>query len=228
MTAGRFGVLLGIVACTSADVEPVHTDDSDTGAVDTEDTGSIDSDTDLPEPVIELGSGLWGGTPSCTDFVAVPDGGDLAMTHGPQGGWHVDLAVRGQDVPELLSLTLRLLDVQTGSAVTSLDPITTNVRLVGDDPPAPWTGAGCYLGVRAVLDLASLGAPPAEAPWTTLTGRTMRAEVSAIGDGLTLVDTMSFVMRPDPCDDDLTAPGCLCDPDAGFRPEFCFDTDTDG
>lgn len=186
-----------------------------------------DGDTD-PSPSMQLGVGLYTPEGPCAGFRPVSDGDDVAMVHGPQGGWHVDLAVRGEGLPELVDLTTRLVDEQTGVAMTYVDPIQYTLRLVSEDGPETWNGRGCALGLQSILDPTSVGTPDAEEPWRALAGRTLRAEVTLAADGLSLSDQRVFVLRPDPCDLDLEAPGCLCDPDAAFRPDLCDDTDPGG
>jgi len=214
-------------ACTGGPDVPEDSDTAETG--DTAETDDTGGDTDpLADATLVVGSGVFSGQADCTGFVAVDEGSDLAIVRGPQGGWHVDVSIRGTGLPELADLSIRMVDTQTGTPVMFVDPLRLSVRLISEDGPTTWNGDGCYLGVQAILDFAALGAtPPEDTPWTALTGRTMRTEVTLSAEGRSLSDTLTFVMQPDPCDADLTAPGCLCDPESGFRPGFCDASDTD-
>lgn len=69
-------------------------------------------DATLPETArIEIGTGL-------TEFIEVPDGGDTELVAGPQGGWHVDIALRLYDLePEGLFLRIEGEDADTAERV---------------------------------------------------------------------------------------------------------------
>ncbi len=218
------GIVLAVSACTAtAKDEPVDSgEDSDTAS-------PTDSDTDVVPAHVELGTGTFGGVASCDGFEAVVDDQPLALVHGVQGGWHLDVSLRGTGLPELAVITYRVVDVALDTVVSQGDPIVTNKRLLGADPDGPWTGEGCYLGLEARIDFTALGEDASDPDrYQALVGRTVRLEL-AVSDGDTPVaeDTRQVEVAPDPCDADPTAPGCLCDPDAGFRPDFC-DPDTDG
>ena len=80
-------------------------------------------------PRVEIGTGL-------TEFIDVADGADVELVAGPQGGWHVDVALRlyGMD-PMDMRLRIEGRNDATGDVVTvPVERILTNrrVRDMGD------------------------------------------------------------------------------------------------
>jgi hypothetical protein len=223
------GLALAAAGCPSggADADP-----TDTGVDGSVDSAVPDTDTPPVAGMLEVGTGGTMGEIDCDAFVPVAEGDPLAMVHGPQGGWHLDVSIRGTGLPERVVFDVRLVDVQTGTVVSFLDPIRTRVRLVPDPAGEAWTGRGCYLGVQGILDFTSMGADPGDPDrYQVLVDRTVRVEATLSTDDGTWSDAVEVLVRPDPCDADLTQPGCLCDPAAAFQPPFCADdtdADTDG
>jgi hypothetical protein len=43
------------------------------------------------DPTLEIGLGIDG-------FTAVPDGGEMPLVHGPQGGWHLEIGLRATHI----------------------------------------------------------------------------------------------------------------------------------
>lgn len=116
------------------------------------DVGPITEDAGDSSVVIGLG---------VVDFTATNDGDDAELVAGPQGGWHVDIALRLFNVePDGALLTLQGFDADTGDALTV--PIArrltrSRVRRVDDH----WL----RLGDQMVFDVGD----PAE-----VTGRNVR------------------------------------------------------
>ena len=119
---------------------------------------------DAGEARVELGLGI-------VEFNAAEDGADAELVAGPQGGWHVDVALRFFDLePDGALLTLQGFDAASGDPLTV--PIArrltrTRVRRVDDH----WL----RLGDQMVFDVAD----PAE-----VTDRDVRLRASvAEADG---------------------------------------------
>lgn len=110
-------------------------------------------------PRIRLGFGV-------TRFCHVPDGEDVELIMGPQGGWHVDVAVEIFELePMDMWLRIRGYDADTGDEVTlPIDRLLSSrrVRRVDDH----WL----RLGDQAVFSIFSPG---------EIAGRDVRIEVTA-------------------------------------------------
>lgn len=204
---------------------PPITDDS------VEESGGEESDTELDsdvvsDAVLELGTGTFGVSSDCSGFIPVVDGEGLAMVHGPQGGWHLDVSLRGHGLPEFAVLETVIVDIESGIHVSMPDPIRHNLRLVSESG-GEWNGSGCYLGLLGVFDPTRLESDPnPDAPFEVILGRSVevRMKLGTGGDdrGFSSVEaSMVVVVQPDPCFVDLRSPGCPCDPEASFRPFFC-------
>lgn len=111
------------------------------------------------EPTIELGAGL-------TDWRPLADGDTVELVAGFQGGWHIDLGVRGKGIdPEGLSLRYEARDPQTDASLSHETKgllTTSNVLPMGDswlrvgdrvvftiDQPETVVGSEVCLYVRA-------------------------------------------------------------------------------
>lgn len=117
---------------------------------------------DAGPPAVDLGTGL-------DRFIALPDGAELEVVHGPQGGWHVEVSARlsGFD-PEGIPLRFEVQD-ESGAIVAEVRLALLRRRLLVDgcawlrtdivvlsqpDPPAV---LGALVTVRVVVEIA--GAP---------------------------------------------------------------------
>jgi hypothetical protein len=201
----RSVVLLGVAlsACVHRGDDGV---DTDTDAVDTQvvDTDPLPADPCLAGgPTLQLGTGLLA-------FEPIAPGGDVFMTHGPQGGWHVNVSFRAEHVPQVVVLEWRLLLTGTGQVITSEDPFQHGVYLVPPDA-GPWACAGDYPGERAYLDLGTLDTDAdtdtVSTTWEALCG----AEVTLEGDlrrkgalgeigPIIAQASVTFRLQPDPAD----------------------------
>jgi hypothetical protein len=101
-----------------------------------------DPDGVFGEAWVELGSGRDGFTP-------LPSGSGLELVAGPQGGWHVDVAVQfGGFGPEGIRLVYDAVDAQGGSVSFITQALLTEPGLLATDEG--WI----RVGDRIVLDVA--------------------------------------------------------------------------
>lgn len=101
-----------------------------------------DAEDTAPSPVLSLGQGAVAFTPLVEDRVEV--------VFGPQGGWHIEPAVRGWGLDvEGLILSYDLLDAAGASRV-----ITVEARLSGDRVVPLDDGGWERVGDRLVLEIA--------------------------------------------------------------------------
>jgi hypothetical protein len=129
--------------------------DTDTDA-DTDADTDTDTDTDTEPPVTgcyDVPMVVTGGFGEAGDpFVAAPAAGSIAqMVHGPQGGWHVDTAIRVESTHEIVAATPTITLVATGETISGLqgdlDFNHTTVFLVLDGECS-----GTLTGLRAFID----------------------------------------------------------------------------
>jgi len=93
---------------------------------------------------LELGVGL-------DAFESLDPGDAVELVHGPQGGWHVDLALRfGGFGPDGVQLRYRALDPDTRSELSFTTEALLQERLV-----RPIEGGWERLGDRVVFDIAA-------------------------------------------------------------------------
>ncbi len=76
---------------------------------------------------VEIGTGL-------TDFVEVPEGSEVELVMGPQGGWHIEIATRlyGMD-PMDLNLRIQGFDAETEGLITIVVERVLTRRRVRDE-----------------------------------------------------------------------------------------------
>ena len=76
---------------------------------------------------IEIGTGL-------TEFIEVADGGDVELVMGPQGGWHVDVALRLYDLdPMDMQLVIEGFYVEDDESATIEIERLLTLRRVRDE-----------------------------------------------------------------------------------------------
>lgn len=224
----RWSALALVAACSPAQVGDLPGDGAGTDAVgvDTGDDGAGDGgvagDSGAPDDSAPPGDSGESGTPaSCAelgpvafelgtgeeDFEALTEGQTLAMVHGPQGGWHLTMAVHGANTDQFVSLEYRVVDVQSQTTITAMDPFAVNVALV---PPVlgTWGCEGSYTGLLGILDFTALGG--GETAWEVLACRTvsLQATLYDAGGGALASDAVEVVVMPDPRDVD--SPPYIC------------------
>ena len=103
-------------------------------------------DTPSPGPPwLEVGAGS-------TAFQPLADGDDIELVMGPQGGWHLDVAVRFKAIsPDGLALAYRAIDVESG------DNLGFPIRSALNQDRVTHEGGGVFVrtGDRIVLDIES-------------------------------------------------------------------------
>lgn len=205
---------LFVLGCSTApadgddDTDTVDTDDTDdtTDTVETDETNETDEtdETDGPtDPCRTSPAVLTIGTGEAWDeFTKLTAGQDLEMVNGPQGGWHLTVAVELEHVGEFAIIEVRIVDVESGTVVTSDDPFRFNALLTPvAGPGQPWTCEGRHVNMTAVLDFGNVGAVENEEdPWLRLCGNDVRIEVRVLDPQLTVLGSGSVevVAQPDP------------------------------
>lgn len=94
------------------------------------DAGAADvggTDAEAPAQRVEVGTGL-------TDFEPIPDGSEVELVMGAQGGWHIDIATRlyGMD-PMDLNLRIQGFDAETDGLITIVVERVLTRRRVRDE-----------------------------------------------------------------------------------------------
>lgn len=131
--------LVLVLASCDASPSEVTSDASETQESDTQDSGTEQPDV---EPLLELEAGL-------TECRPLVDGDPVELVAGFQGGWHVDLCVRGEGLaPDGLWLDYEARDPQTGASLSY-----ETQALLGENNVL-WTDEGWLrLGDRVVFDI---------------------------------------------------------------------------
>ena len=185
------------------DSPAVDTPDVDTPAVDT----PVDPTPDLPDdpcyaevPVVHLGTGGDG-------FHPLTAGQDLEMVHGPQGGWHVWIAVRADHVMSQVAQVLDIVDVASGVSVVDAEAVTTLYTL-SPLVPGAWACEGVHWAGLGLLDVSALA--PGQNPDTALCGHEVELHVTLrhpFDDRPVLDDdAVRVILQPDPADGPHCAP----------------------
>lgn len=81
-------------------------------------------------------------------FVALSSGDEVTLVHGPQGGWHIDVAGMVSNTEELVQVDATFVDTSSGTLVAG-DQTGVRQALVG------WDDTGCsgtFYGVRTFVD----------------------------------------------------------------------------
>lgn len=127
---------LACLSCDAAD-EPSSTSTSTSTAT------STTSASGAAQPAIELGTGL-------SAWQELADGGSLELVAGFQGGWHVDVSVRGEGLaPDDLWLNYEARDARSGAALSFVTQARLNEANVLRDDDGLWL----RLGDRVVFDI---------------------------------------------------------------------------
>jgi hypothetical protein len=150
---------------TDADADTDADTDSDTDTdvdADTDadtDTDSPDTDPCAPPPQCVVGQGR-------TQFEPVGPATPVVMFHGPQGGWHVDAAVRVDRTSQVVRVRPEVRHVPTGTQLAGADGLldTYNQALVMDGACLGDTWQlTAFFDEVATLDLAAICAMEGDA-----------------------------------------------------------------
>jgi hypothetical protein len=182
MTTLRISALALLVGCAG---------DSGTDT-DTDTDGTTASCTDDPL-TLELGTGE-------LVFEALVEGGDVQMVHGPQGGWHVDVAGLVGGSSQEVSILPSLVIPGQGDLQVAGDQQPEFVALASYDDA---TCAGEYFGVRAFLD--DVATPPGGLTYQeficSLAGAaTLEVTVEDIANGDSVTESIGVTLLADPSD----------------------------
>ena len=114
--------------------------------------GERGSDSDALSPCmgleVDLGEGEFAYTPR-------EDGGPVTMTHGPQNGWHIDLAGEIRGTTGTVSIVPSVVESSQGVSIAGLGQ-EEFVQVVGWTPS---TCSGTFFRLRAFIDDVDPGGP---------------------------------------------------------------------
>lgn len=191
-TAGTTGTTATTTGTTQAIECPVDTSQPD--------VGSIDPACCAYESTLEVGTGSEG-------FEELPDGSELTMVHGPQGGWHMYGAIRACSTRDVVTINFRITDLVSGVEVSNND---YRVALVPESDCC-----GVYYNMYGYLDVSELADGDRDTPPELLCGHDLRITMEATdSDGRDLVDERTVRAVPDEQDVD----DCIIDPgDPGYK-----------
>jgi hypothetical protein len=120
-----FALTLALAACGLGD------------AAATSDAGPDDVAADAGEPLLEIGTGRDG-------FVALHDGDELELIHGPQGGYHLWGAVRARNLAPA-ELTIDYAVTLDGPPATEVSKTPYKLTLVKRGAGYEWSGLIGYV-----------------------------------------------------------------------------------
>lgn len=87
----------------------------------------VGADVDASTGRVEIGTGL-------TEFIDIDDGDDVELVMGPQGGWHVDVALRLYDLdPQDMQLLIEGFYVEDDESATIEIERLLTLRRVRDE-----------------------------------------------------------------------------------------------
>jgi len=151
------------------------------------DTGSeLDVECQCELPTAQVGEGDY-------EFVSVPDGSEVTMIHGPQGGWHILGAIRVENILPIISIHYTITDDLSGVVVSDNKYRVMTVRD---------TDCGAfYPGMYGYLDVGELAEDECDTPPELLCGNTLTMQMDVIdGEDRIASDTLSVVAIHDPAD----------------------------
>jgi len=160
------------------------------------------TDPTTSTPAVQCAAGATAVTPGTGRelVVALADGDPVIMVHGPQGGWHIELAGLVAETGELVSVEAVFTDPATGLPVAGVEQVANRIALVDWDPS---TCAGDFYGVLVFLDDVD------QSVVCDLAGVTLQLDVTVTGleANPPIVATASVAVRAelDPLDVDLCA-----------------------
>ncbi len=162
MRVWKLGIVLVCGACgtdsksgdsDTGPVVPTETDADTDSDADTDTDTETDTDTDVTTPVTgcyDVPITVEGGYGAIA-YAPLADGDIVAITHGPQGGWHIEGAVKVDHVHASVSIFTRITVVSTGQIISGLQGLDdANIAYVGVIPTGECSGE--VWGIRAFLN----------------------------------------------------------------------------
>ncbi len=149
--------------------------------------GTLDPGCACDPPAVEAGTGV-------LTFAPLEDGDDLAMVHGPQGGWHLVGAVRLENFRSVVDVSVQ--------AWIGEVPITSELTYRNVLEP-DGVCAGTLLDLYLYLDTHWLvgAGEPSGTPAELMACRTATLELCALdSDGRQGCDAVDVVVQPDRTD----------------------------
>jgi len=156
-------VWLGLAACSTASPDDKGDEtgsldgDADTDAdsdADTDPTTTTTTTTTPPTGCYDVPLVVSGGyAPPNTPFAALADGDPIPMTHGPQGGWHIETAVSVDATHDTVKVLPTITVVATGQVISGAGGESDANRalvVLTMDPSGDCSGEA--VGLRAYLD----------------------------------------------------------------------------
>jgi len=129
------------------------------------------------------------------EYAPAPDGGDITIVHGPQGGWHMDLAGQLAGSNELVKVSATVIVNESGAQIGGAGQEGDPAVLLANYANC----SGDFVKARILLDDdPTLG----QDFFCSLHGKTLdiMVTVTNIINGEQVQGSMSLVARPDSVD----------------------------
>ncbi len=179
-----------LLACTPDDPSDTAGDTAttDTAACVPGET-TLDAACACATPTIEVGNGS-------TTFQTVTEGALATMVHGPQGGWHIEAAVRTGNMVPIISIRYTIDTVPEGVRVSD-NAYRVQVLPEGDC-------GGYYPGMYGYLQFSELASGEADTPPELLGGKGLLLTMEVTDfEGRTASDTLTVTAALDPIDEGM-------------------------
>ncbi len=179
-----------LLACTPDDPSDTAGDTAttDTSACDPGET-TLDAACACATPTIEVGNGS-------TTFQTVTEGALATMVHGPQGGCHIEAAVRTGNMVPIISIRYTIDTVPEGVRVSD-NAYRVQVLPEGDC-------GGYYPGMYGYLQVSELASGEADTPPELLGGKGLLLTMEVTDfEGRTASDTLTVTAALDPIDEGM-------------------------
>jgi hypothetical protein len=172
--------------------------------------GCATDDAPAPDAVVDTGlsAARCGGASMSLDvgssevaFEPVADGAQVQLVHGPQGGWHLDVAGAVTGAGQEVAIMPRVLATTRGDLQVAGDQQPDFIALAGYDDDRC---AGEFFGVRAYID--DVGTAPDGLTYLefvcSLAGEALlEVTVEDIATGVSVTESVSVTLLSDPADD---------------------------
>lgn len=133
-------------------------------------------------------------TGDLSQTVAVTEGYEATMIHGPQGGWHIFTGALMTRLRSVVGLDVTVTVPSRGDAIVSFSHYSVGV-IVGEGCE------GLYPQLRSVLDVSALAEGDLDTPPELLSGEIARVTtVATDSDGHVAEGTALLTLAPDPID----------------------------